>query len=39
MTAARSFLMSTDEFEVDTALEARLVFAAAPNGNLRCVKD
>ena len=39
MTAARSFLKSSVRFEVERALEVRLMCAATPNGNMRCGKD
>jgi cephalosporin hydroxylase len=38
-TALRDFLQSTDRFEVDRAIERRLLITVAPGGYLRCVKD
>jgi cephalosporin hydroxylase len=38
-TAVREFLETTDRFEVDTAIEAKLLITVAPGGYLRCVKD
>ena len=38
-TAVQTFLQSTDCFEVDEELEARLLFTAAPGGHLRRVRD
>lgn len=39
MTAVREFLETTDRFEVDREVEARLLITVAPGGYLRCVKD
>jgi cephalosporin hydroxylase len=37
-TAVHDFLRTTDRFEIDRELEARLLFTVAPDGFLRCVK-
>ena len=37
-TAVHAFLSTTDRFVLDKDLEARLLFTAAPDGFLRCVK-
>jgi cephalosporin hydroxylase len=37
-TAVREFLAANPRFEVDTALEQRLLFSAAPEGYLKCVQ-
>lgn len=37
-TAVREFLKSTDRFEIDAALDAKLLISVAPEGYLRCVK-
>ena len=39
MTALREFMGETDRFEVDTALENKLLMTCNPTGYLRCVKD
>lgn len=38
-TAVWDFLKSTDRFEIDRELEAKLLITVAPDGYLRCVKD
>lgn len=38
-TAVRAFLGANDRFEVDRAIEARLMYTVAPDGYLKCVKD
>lgn len=38
-TAVREFLKTSDRFEVDRDLEAKLLITVAPEGYLRCVKD
>lgn len=38
-TAVWQFLKQNDRFEIDRALEARLLYTVAPDGYLRCVKD
>lgn len=38
-TAVQAFLQTTDRFEVDHALDAKLQLSVAPGGYLRCVKD
>jgi len=37
-TAVAAFLKTTDRFEVDTDMDAKLLISAAPGGYLRCVK-
>ena len=37
-TAVHEFLKTNDRFEVDRALQAKLVFTTAPDGYLRCVR-
>jgi len=39
MTAVREFLKQSDRFEIDTAMDNKLVVSVAPSGYLRCVKD
>jgi cephalosporin hydroxylase len=38
-TAVRHFLAHNDRFQVDQAVEAKLLLTVAPGGYLRCVKD
>ena len=38
-TAVREFLKHSSRFEIDRALESRLMYTVAPDGYLRCVKD
>jgi cephalosporin hydroxylase len=38
-TAVWQYLRECDRFEIDRALEERLLITAAPDGYLRCVKD
>jgi cephalosporin hydroxylase len=38
-TAVKAFLKTTDRFEVDQDLQAKLLITVAPEGYLRCVKD
>ena len=38
-TALQEFLKENDRFQVDTALENKLLFTCNPGGFLRCVKD
>lgn len=38
-TAVREFLKTSDRFEVDRALEDKLLITAAPQGFLKCVRD
>jgi cephalosporin hydroxylase len=38
-TAVREFLATTDRFEIDARIPARLLLTAAPDGWLRCVRD
>lgn len=38
-TAVREFLKTNDRFEVDSAIENKLLVTVAPSGYLRCVKD
>lgn len=38
-TAVREFLQATDRFEIDKAIEAKILITVAPDGYLRCVKD
>ncbi|MCP4397504.1 MAG: cephalosporin hydroxylase [bacterium] len=38
-TAVNQFLKETDRFEIDTALENKLLFTCNPGGYLRCCKD
>ena len=38
-TAVREFLAHNDRFEVDQAIEAKLLLTVAPGGYLRCLKD
>jgi cephalosporin hydroxylase len=38
-TAVWEFLKRNDRFEIDHALEARLLYTVAPDGYLRCVKE
>lgn len=38
-TALNAFMQESDRFEVDTALENKLLFSCNPGGYLRCVKD
>lgn len=37
-TAVREFLATTDRFEVDKALDNKLLISVAPGGYLRCIK-
>ncbi len=39
MTAVGEFLNSTDRFEIDTEIDAKLVFSVAPRGYLKCIKN
>jgi cephalosporin hydroxylase len=39
MTALDAYLTECDRFEVDAAIDAKLLFSACPRGYLRCVKD
>ena len=38
-TAVDTFLQTTDRFEVDTAIDAKLQISVAPGGYLKCVAD
>ena len=38
-TAVHHFLRSTDRFEIDRVVEAKLLITVAPEGYLKCVKD
>ena len=38
-TAVDTFLQTTDRFEVDTAIDAKLQISVAPGGYLKCVTD
>ena len=38
-TAVREFLRESGRFEVDTALENKLLFTCMPGGYLKCIKD
>ena len=38
-TAAKAFLQTTDRFEVDTAIDAKLQISVAPGGYLKCVSE
>lgn len=38
-TAVWQFLKSNDRFEIDRALESRLLYTVAPDGYLKCIKD
>jgi cephalosporin hydroxylase len=38
-TAVDAFLETTERFEVDTALDAKLQISVAPGGYLKCVAD
>lgn len=38
-TAVREYLRTTDRFQIDRDIPAKLLITAAPNGYLRCVKD
>ena len=38
-TAVKAFLKTTDRFEIDQDLQAKLLITVAPDGYLRCVKD
>lgn len=38
-TAVRAFLQQNDRFEIDRAIEDKLLLTVAPNGYLRCIKD
>ena len=38
-TAVWEFLKHSDRFEIDRALESRLLYTVAPDGYLKCVKD
>ena len=38
-TAVDAFLQTTDRFEVDTALDAKLQISVAPGGYLKCVSE
>jgi len=38
-TAVQEFLARTDRFEIDRALDAKLLISAAPGGYLCCIKD
>lgn len=39
MTAVHEFLKSTDRFEIDHDLDAKLQISVAPEGYLKCLKD
>ncbi|MDB5098558.1 MAG: Cephalosporin hydroxylase [Cyanobacteria bacterium RYN_339] len=39
MTAVEAFLKTTDRFEVDTQMDAKLQISVAPKGFLRCIAD
>lgn len=39
MTAVDAYLRSSDRFEVDEDIDAKLLISVAPRGYLRCVKD
>lgn len=39
MTAVKAFLQETHRFEVDRAIQDKLLITVAPDGYLRCVKD
>ncbi len=38
-SAVRAFLAENDRFAIDTEIQDKLLFTAAPDGYLRCVKD
>ena len=38
-TAVHAFLEKNDRFEIDSAIEERLLFTVAPDGYLKCVRD
>ena len=38
-TAVKAFLQTTDRFEVDTAIDAKLQISVAPGGYIKCVAD
>lgn len=38
-TAVWEFLKTTDRFEIDKAIESKLLITVAPDGYLKCVKD
>ena len=38
LTALQSYLAETDRFEVDQAINGKLIFASSPGGYLRCVR-
>jgi len=38
-TAVHAFLKSSDRFEVDRDMEAKLLITVAPDGYLKCIKD
>ena len=38
-TAVRAFLAETDRFQIDGRIQDKLLFSAAPDGYLRCIKD
>jgi cephalosporin hydroxylase len=38
-TAVHEFLRTTDRFQIDKEIEAKLLLTVAPDGYLRCVKD
>jgi len=38
-TAVHAFLKSSDRFEVDRDIEAKLLITVAPDGYLKCIKD
>ncbi len=38
-TAVWEFLKGNDRFEIDRALESRLLYTVAPDGYLKCIKD
>lgn len=38
-TAVREFLQTTDRFEIDKEMEAKLLITVAPGGYLKCIKD
>ena len=39
MTAVEKFLTTSDRFEIDKSIDAKLQISCAPNGYLRCIKD
>ena len=38
-TAVHEFLKTTDRFEIDRAIENKLLLTVAPDGYLRCLKS